>query len=126
MRVMEGHTYSVWSVDWDSACKTAVSGSDDTTIKQWDLGSGRCVETYQCDAATNQVFMHELGSSFLSRHVSASSQELKTWAACCGTPLMTVPLLGCKYWLRLAANSDLSYVALCAESEAGFKVEVWK
>ena len=43
MRIMEGHTDEVWSVDMDSGCRTAVSGSQDKMFKLWDLGTaGAC------------------------------------------------------------------------------------
>ena len=128
---MEGHTDEVWSVDWDLACKTAVSGSDDKTIKQWDLGTGECVETYQCGTAATQVIMHQSGTSFLSCQSGLNTEgegivgEITAWAVGCGTPLITTPLVGLSRYY-LAASPDLSSVALCAKSQAAFDVKVWK
>ena len=39
VRVMEGHTEAILSVSMDSACKTAVSGSDDETVRLYSPSS---------------------------------------------------------------------------------------
>lgn len=139
VRVMQGHSKRVKSVDWDSGFKAAVSGSKDNTIKQWDLGSGRCVDTYMCDEPVIEVIMHQSGSSFLSLEDGSINYDfkdftsvLKSWAMGCSSPLMTIPLVHkyqagypCTYWV--AASSDHSCVALCSPSDASFsKIEVWK
>lgn len=61
VRTMEGHTETVCSVDMDGHCRTAVSGSrDQQAMKLWDLGSGRCMETYEVhDDQVPYVVMHE-------------------------------------------------------------------
>ena len=98
------------------------------------------METYQCSEVVSQVMMHKSGSSFLSSegcHVLVRGEgvisELKAWDLDCGNPLMTFPLgPGFITDYVLAANSDLSCVALYEKSrlnpmkKAGFKVEVWK
>ena len=45
IRVLTSHKYSVNSVVWSPDGKQIASGSDDTTIKIWDLQSGDCQST---------------------------------------------------------------------------------
>ena len=63
---MAGHAGDVSTVSMDSACKTAVSGSEVNTVKLRDLGSWRCIETYKLGEAVNDVMMHESGSLIIS------------------------------------------------------------
>src|SRR5207245_2319655 len=60
LRVLTGHTGTVYSVAVTGDGRTAVSGADDGTVRVWDLASGRCcavhargsVEARQVWAAT--------------------------------------------------------------------------
>ena len=94
----------------DSACKTAVSGSDDKTVKLWDLGSGQCIETYDYGQFVCDVMMHESGSSFLASGYSPG--RLKAWAFGTNKPLLDADLssIGVSR-MRSAASRDLSVVA---------------
>jgi WD40 repeat protein len=112
---MEGHADRVTSVSMDSACKTAVSGSKDRTVKLWDLGSGQCIETYDHGHEVMDVMMHESGSSFLA---SGINDRLKAWALGTDKPLLDADLsstLGPNGMLlrHFAASLDLSTVATC-------------
>jgi WD40 repeat protein len=49
-RVLEGHTDSVNAVALTADGKRAVSGSDDNTLRVWDLKSGNCLAVFTCDA----------------------------------------------------------------------------
>src|SRR5262249_33569842 len=42
IRVLEGHDYPVTSVALSADGRTALSGSDDYTVRIWDLATGRC------------------------------------------------------------------------------------
>jgi len=46
---LEGHTDWVTGVVVTPDRERAVSASDDKTLKVWDLASGQCVATFQCD-----------------------------------------------------------------------------
>ena len=126
VRVMEGHANSVLSVSIDSACKTAVSGSYDTTVKLWDLGSGRCIEAYDHGQGVDAVMMHESGSSFL---VSGDDGNLKAWALGTDKPLLDADLgsIG-PDGMRCAASRDLSVVATCYDNSSRdvMGVSVWR
>ena len=47
MMVLEGHTDVVWDVAVTPDGKTVVSGSDDNTLKVWDLKTGQCRATFE-------------------------------------------------------------------------------
>ena len=114
----------------DSACKTAVSGSFDKTVKLWDMGSGRCMETYQHGQAIYNVMMHESGGSFLSVGMNCS---FKAWTTAGGSdrPILDADLSSiCQpdEYVCGAASRDLSRVAVCywRSEEDGVGVSVWK
>jgi WD40 repeat protein len=47
---MSGHRDEVWDVAMTADGRRAVSASGDSTVKVWDLESGRCITTFTCDA----------------------------------------------------------------------------
>ena len=47
LRVLEGHTDSVWSVAWSADQRRALSGSDDKTVRLWDVETGRCLRVLE-------------------------------------------------------------------------------
>jgi WD40 repeat protein/MinD-like ATPase involved in chromosome partitioning or flagellar assembly len=47
MRRLQGHTGSVRSVSLSSDAKLALSGSEDTTVRLWDLSSAELLRTFQ-------------------------------------------------------------------------------
>ncbi|MBX2862640.1 MAG: hypothetical protein KTR27_03725, partial [Leptolyngbyaceae cyanobacterium MAG.088] len=46
LRTFEGHSGGVWSVALSEDGRHALSGSDDNTIKLWDLTTGNCLATF--------------------------------------------------------------------------------
>ena len=129
VRVMEGHSDSVWSVDMDGQCRTAVSGSVDENIKLWDLGSGSCVETYEGHNATvYEVLMHESGSSFLSH--GYQSNIVNAWSVGSTRAIMRADMVSsCVYDSvanRVFASGDFSTVAFCSISDSQLGLCVWR
>jgi len=44
IRTLEGHSSWVWSLSFNVDGSLLASGSDDTTIKIWEVSSGRCLQ----------------------------------------------------------------------------------
>ena len=107
-------------------CIRDSSGSVDKTVKLWDLGSGRCMETYNHGQVVSDVMMHESGSSFLA---SGYAGRLKAWALGTDKPILDADLstLG-PNGMRFAASQDLSVVATCCADKTRdvFGVSVWR
>ena len=45
MRTLQGHTSFVWSAAFSPDNQTLASGSEDETIKLWDVLTGKCFKT---------------------------------------------------------------------------------
>jgi small GTP-binding protein len=43
LRVLEGHTSTVWSVHLSADLRRALTGADDGTLRLWDVEAGRCL-----------------------------------------------------------------------------------
>jgi WD40 repeat protein len=49
LQVLTEHTGCVWSVNFSPDVQRLASGSDDRTIKLWDVATGRCIRTLMSD-----------------------------------------------------------------------------
>ena len=138
VRVMEEHTHWVNSVSMDSACLIAVSGAncdiEGQTAMLWDLGSGRCINSYNVGSNVHYVTMHESGSSFIT---SNGEVFFKAWSNTHGhdDPILNADLSsscgssGCGFDPSVAASRDLSRVGMCCLNKtgsSGLLVSVWK
>ena len=130
VRIMEGHLDSVWSVDMDGQCRTAVSGSVDEKTRLWDLGSGRCIEIYGGldPTAVYDVLMHESGSSFLSH--GYQSNTVFAWSVGSTRAIMEANVVAsCVYDSvsgRVFASGDFSTVAFCSVSDSQLGLCIWR
>ena len=129
VRTMEGHTETVFSVDMDGHCRTAVSGSVDKLVRLWDLGSGRCSATFGGHSGlVRDVVMHDSGSSFIS---SGDDYIVNVWAVGSSKASMRADLKAFSrpgnQDFRLFASRDLSRVAYCFfYSGTQLELRVWR
>ena len=88
IRTLEGHAGAVRAVAMSGDGTRAVSGSDDTTLKVWDLTTGRLLRTLEGHAdGVTAVAMSGDGT----RAVSGSDDEtLKVWDLTTGRLLRTL------------------------------------
>ena len=136
--VQGGHTGAVMSVGMDSACQTGVSSSmHDQTVKTWDLGTGKCIDTFQHDHIVTSVGLHESGSTFFSLdgdrclrffhtanadHRATQTVDLK---AACGVE-STPDEIWSTYWnMKVALKRDFSCFGTSFATKDSFKTMMW-
>jgi hypothetical protein len=61
LRTFEGHTKKINSVCLSADGRFALSGSDDTTFKLWDVATGRCLHTQAFEYAVTAVHLSTTG-----------------------------------------------------------------
>jgi small GTP-binding protein len=52
LRVLEGHTSTVWSVAWSTDQRLALSGGYDGTVRLWEVETGRCLRVLEGHTGT--------------------------------------------------------------------------
>lgn len=55
----DGHNGTIWTVDMDSETRFLVSGSADNMMKLWDIGTGKCLYTWEFPTAIKRVAFSE-------------------------------------------------------------------
>lgn len=58
VRVLEGHTGNVTSVGFEQDARWIYTGSEDGTVRLWDLRAPGCQREFVCRAAVNDVELH--------------------------------------------------------------------
>jgi len=61
-----GHQGAIWTVDTDPTTTLLASGAADNTVKLWEVKSGKCLKTWDFDAAVKRVEFNEDGSRLLA------------------------------------------------------------
>ena len=84
-----GHTDAVNSVAYSPDGRTVLSGSDDSTLKLWDVASGREIRTFSGNtAAVTAVAFSPDGQTVLS---NSRDRTLKLWDVATGQEIRTFP-----------------------------------
>ena len=121
----------------DSACRTGVSGSWDNTVKTWDLGTGKCIDTFQHDHAVTSVGLHESGSTFFSldadrclrffRTADAEHRATKTvdLKAACGVESTPDDITKTFWNMKVALKRDFSCFGTSFATDDSFKTMMW-
>ena len=84
----KGHTKKVLSIDLSVDGRSALSGSDDKTLKLWDVATGQCLRTFE--AHTNSVHSVCLSSNGRIALSGSRDNTLKQWAVATGRCLRTL------------------------------------
>jgi WD40 repeat protein len=67
LQTLEGHGRSVWSVAFSQDSRYIASGSDDHTVKVWDMATGACMQTLEGhDSLVRSIAFDSSGSYLLT------------------------------------------------------------
>lgn len=66
VRVLEGHTGNVTSVGFEADARWMYTGSEDGTVRLWDLRAPGCQREFVCRAAVNTVELHPSQGELIS------------------------------------------------------------
>jgi len=118
VRTLEGHTSWVRSVAFSPDGKLLASGSDDDTIKLWDVATGREVRTLEGHnyAVTSVAFSPD--GKLLA---SGSYKEIKLWEVATGQEVRT--LRGHTDWVKSVAFSPDG--KLLASGSEDWTIKLW-
>ena len=76
MHVLGGHKHTVECVAMQRADPQIITGSHDTTVKLWDIGQGKCIETLtRHKKGVKGIVIHREEFSFCS----AGADKLRMW-----------------------------------------------
>lgn len=81
-----GHTGPVWSLTLASDYNTLISGSSDTTVKVWDIASGKCKTTLR----GHEGIVHGVGVNGNQIVSGSSDRMIKVWDMQSGKCLRTL------------------------------------
>lgn len=73
--IQTGHSSSVWSVAFGPGGDTLVSGSQDGTIKLWDLATGAELRTFAHGSIVNSLILSPDGKTLVSGGVAGSIRQ---------------------------------------------------
>ena len=87
IRTFEGHKDDVYSVSFSPDGRYAISGSEDYTLKLWDVASGECIRTFE----GHEMGVYSVSFSPDGRYVISGSldETLKLWDIATGKCIRT-------------------------------------
>jgi WD40 repeat protein/serine/threonine protein kinase len=118
VRTFKGHAGGVESVSLSTDGSLALSGSQDKTLKLWEVATGRCLRTFK----GHKSGVHSVDLSLDARCALSSSGEMRLWDVESGRCLRT--FLEDTGWINeVSLNADGS-LALSAGVDT--KVRLWQ
>lgn len=103
VRNLSGHTATVNSIVFTSDGTHVISGSDDANVKIWEVGSGKCVGTFENGSPVRSVAVHPDGKQIVS---GGDDGAMRVWNP--GSATATMVLQGPK---------DVRVWAICHTSD---------
>jgi small GTP-binding protein len=103
LRVLEGHTASVWSVALSADGQQALSGSADNTLRVWDLASGRCLRVLE--GHTARVLSVALSADGQQALSGSEDNTVRIWKVTSGRCLRVLEGHTASIW-SVALNAD--------------------
>jgi len=116
----DGHKANVTAVGFQKEGKWMFTGSEDGTVKIWDLRAPGCQRDYECSAPVNTVVLHPNQAELISGDQNGNIRVWDLTANACSKELVPDGETGVK---SVSISSDASMVA--AANNKG-KCFVWK
>ncbi len=88
-RTLKGHTSTVWPISVTPDGRRAISASDDTTLKVWDIESGRIIAGFCGDGALNSCATTPDGKTIVAGEASGSVHFMRLENVVHGAPIAT-------------------------------------
>jgi RND family efflux transporter MFP subunit len=117
-----GHTGLIWSLAYSPDGKTLASGSLDTTVKLWDIGTGQNTATFDKNAGGASSVAFDPEGKLLA--AGTPFGQLKLWEVASGKPLFDVhahPPRSNVYVLAFSPDGKL-----LASGSQDFTVKLWE
>jgi WD40 repeat protein len=97
VRTVQGHSGPVWAVAATPDGRQAISGSDDKTLKLWDLETGKVVRTLE--GHSGRVYAVAVTPEGAQAVSASGDHTLKVWeldsGLCLATFTADAPILSC-------------------------------
>ena len=111
LQAFEGHTNNVTELGFQKDGKWLYSGSEDGTIKIWDLRAPTCQRNYVSQSAINSVTLHPNQVELISADQSGCLRVWDLIASACRTELIPLPEIP----LRSVSIVSVIYIELFFE-----------
>ena len=118
--IFKGHTNSVYSVCMDAGSRYALTGGWDSTLKLWDIASGKCARSFQADSHFIKAVCMSADGRFALSNGGERDTALWLWDVSTGECLKT--LEGHEGMVKSICMSADSRYAVSGSSDKTVKV----